>query len=91
MSLTSLLLLSTSHPNTFHRVRVRSSTPCYRRFNLLMDRSLIFGSNPYDLDALFALAFAAAPRLNLLTLPYKLTRGPIMQKVRGHPSSPKAV
>jgi hypothetical protein len=90
MSLTSLLLQSTSHPNTFHRVRVRASTPCYGRFTLLMDRSLIFGSNPHDLDALFALAFAAAPSLKLLTLPYRSTRGPIMQKVRGHPLRPKA-
>ena len=89
MSLTSLLLLSTSHPNTFHRVRVRASTPCYRRFTLPMDRSHIFGSNPDNLDALFALAFAAAPNLKFLTLLQRLTRGPIMQKVRGHPLRPK--
>ena len=89
MSLTSLLLLSTGHRNTFHRVPVRTSTPCYRRFILPMDRSLIFGSTPSDLDALFALAFAAAPSLKLLTSPYKVTRGPIMQKVRGHPLRPK--
>ncbi len=91
MSLTSLLLLSTGHQKTFHRLPVRASTSCYRRFTLPMDRSLLFGSNPHDLDALFALAFAAAPRLNLLTLPYKLTRGPIMQKVRGHPSRPEGL
>ncbi len=91
MSLTSLLLLSTGHPRTFHHSRVRASTPCYRRFTLPMDRSHIFGSNPDNLDALFALAFAAAPSLKLLTLLQRLTRGPIMQKVRGHPLRRSAI
>lgn len=76
---------------TFHRQRVRASTPCYRRFTLPMDRSLIFGSTPYDLDALLALAFAAASGLKPLTLPHRVTRGPIMQKVRGHPFSPEGL
>ncbi len=34
----------------FHLQRVRTSTPCYRRFILAMDRSHLFGSNPHDLD-----------------------------------------
>ena len=33
----------------FHLQRVRTSTPCYRRFILAMDRSHLFGSNPHDL------------------------------------------
>ncbi len=44
LSLISLLLLSTSHPKTSQGLPVRSSTRCYPRFNLLMDRSLSFGS-----------------------------------------------
>ncbi len=40
--------LSTGHPKTFQRQRVRSSTPCYRAFNLPMDRSLSFASAPTD-------------------------------------------
>ena len=44
LSLISLLLLSTSHPEPSQGLSVRSSTTCYCRFNLLMDRSLSFGS-----------------------------------------------
>ena len=43
-SLIGLSPLSTSHPKTFQRQRVRSSTVCYHSFNLLMDRSLGFAS-----------------------------------------------
>ena len=48
LSLISLLLLATSHPKPFQRSRVRSSTGCYPRFNLLMARSLSFGSTAYN-------------------------------------------
>jgi len=44
LSLISLLLLSTGHPRTSQGSLVRSSTACYCRFNLPMDRSLSFGS-----------------------------------------------
>ena len=50
-----------------------------------MARSLGFGSNPCNSIALFRLAFAA-PTPNGLSLLQRLTRWPIIQKVRGHPS-----
>ena len=37
--------------------------------------------------ALLRLAFATAPVLNTLTLPYTATRWPVLQKVRGHTSN----
>jgi hypothetical protein len=43
-SLIGLSPLSTGHPKTFQRQRVRSSTVCYYSFNLPMDRSLGFAS-----------------------------------------------
>ena len=36
------------------------------------------------LNALFKLAFAAAPVLSTLTLQHNVTRRPVLQKVRGH-------
>jgi hypothetical protein len=50
-----------------------------------MARSLGFGSNPCNSVALFRLAFAT-PTPNGLSLLQRLTRWPIIQKVRGHPS-----
>ena len=47
-SLISLSPLPTSHPKTFQRLLVRSSTTCYRGFNLLMGRSLGFASTSID-------------------------------------------
>ncbi len=38
--------LTTGHPKTFQRLRVRSSSGCYPTFNLPMARSLGFGSDP---------------------------------------------
>ena len=38
--------LITSHPSLFQQTPVRSSSRCYPTFNLLMTRSLGFGSNP---------------------------------------------
>ena len=49
-----------------------------------MARSLGFGSNPSNSVALFRLAFAP-PTPNGLSLLERLTRWPIIQKVRGHP------
>ena len=47
-----------------------------------MDRSLGFGSIPYDFLALFRLDFSSASYLKYLTLPYKITRRTVLQKVR---------
>ena len=47
-----------------------------------MDRSLGFGSISYDLFALFRLDFSSASYLKYLTLPYKITRRTVLQKVR---------
>ena len=49
-----------------------------------MARSLGFGSNPCNSIALFRLAFAT-PTPNGLSLLQRLTRWPIIQKVRSHP------
>ena len=84
-SLIGLSPLPTSHPKTFQRQRVRSSSVYYHSFNLLMGRSLGFASNPSDSCALFRLAFASATALNALTSPDTLTRRFIMQKARRHP------
>ena len=42
--------LSTSHPRTFQRSRVRTSSWCYPAFILLMDRSPGFGSSCHVLN-----------------------------------------
>src|ERR1700694_1619651 len=51
-----------------------------------MARSLGFGSNPTNLNALFRLAFAAPPPIGLSLL-VRLSRWPIIQKVRRHPAT----
>ena len=84
-SLIGLSPLPTSHPKTFQRQRVRSSTVCYHSFNLLMGRSLGFASTTTNSNALFRLAFATDPRLNRLALLATVTRRLIMQKARRHP------
>jgi len=48
LGLIGLSPLPTAHPNTFQRVLVRSSIPCYRDFNLAMGRSPSFASAPTD-------------------------------------------
>ena len=78
--------LSTAHPNTFQRVIVRSSIPCYRDFNLAMDSSLRFRVCRMLLFAHLRLAFAAATEQNSLTLQHTTTRWLIMQKARGDPA-----
>ena len=86
-SLIGLSPLPTSHPKTFQRQRVRSSTVCYYSFNLLMGRSLGFASTTANYSALFRLAFATDPRLNRLTMLATVTRRLIMQKARRHQTS----
>ena len=81
----SLSLPPSAHPRPFQRSPVRSSTSCYRGFNLAKGSSLGFGSTADDLGAHFGLAFAAAPPLGGLTSPPTVTRGLIMQKASSHP------
>src|SRR5699024_2102994 len=57
--------LPTPHPRTFQRTWDRSSSAFYRTFNLDMGRSHGFGSTTTYSNALFRLAFAAAPSLQL--------------------------
>ena len=83
-SLIGLSPLSTGHPKTFQRQRVRSSTVCYYSFNLPMDRSLGFASTTANKFALFILAFATVSPLNGLAKLAKVTRRLIMQKARRH-------
>ena len=78
----SLSLLPTPHPPNFQLRWVRSSSACYRTFNLDMGRSLGFRVYIPRLNALLGLAFATAPP-NGLALPLRITRRLIMQKVRG--------
>ena len=49
-----------------------------------MDRSFGFGSTMSYYFALFRLAFASAPTLNVLTSQHIVTRRPVLQKVRSH-------
>ena len=79
--------LTTAHPDLFQQIWVRSSSRCYPTFNLAVARSPGFGSNPTYYVALFRLAFAA-PTPNGLSLHVRLTRGPIIQKVRRHGINP---
>ena len=58
-SLIGLSPLATGHPLLLQQKWVRSSSTCYRTFNLPMARSLGFGSNACNFVALFRLAFAA--------------------------------
>ena len=68
-NLIGLSPLSTSHPNSFQPIWVRSSTRYYPRFNLLMDSSFRFGSttcnySPYSDSVSLRLHLQ---RLNLAT------------------------
>ena len=84
-SLIGLSPLPSGHPKTFQRQRVRSSTICYYSFNLPKGRSHGFASTTANYGALFRLAFATDPMLNILTLLVTVTRRLIMQKARRHP------
>ncbi len=68
LSLIGLSPLSTSHPNTFQRILVRSSTLVQQSFNLDMDRSLSFASNNNNFNALLRLAFATGTDFKALSL-----------------------
>ena len=83
-SLISLSPLPSSHPKTFQRQTVRSSTLCYQSFNLLKGRSLGFASTHTDYSALLRLGFPSAAAFNALTLLRSVTRRSVLQKVRDH-------
>src|SRR5690606_6693938 len=79
----SLSLLSTSHPRPFQRAWVRASSPRYRTFTLLMDRSLGFGSTlsdstPYSDSVSLRLPYSVnlATQRNSLTHYTKGTQSP---------------
>jgi len=82
--LVGLSPLSTNHRKTFQRLLVRASTKCYLRFTLPMDRSPGFGSTPRDSNRPIKTRFRYGYTCNGLTLPRRVTRRLIMQKVRGH-------
>ena len=76
--------LPTPHPRTFQRTWVRSSSAFYRTFNLDMGRSHGFGSTTTYSFALFRLAFATAPSLQLNLACYR--NSPVHStKARYHP------
>src|SRR5699024_392544 len=82
-SLISLSPLPTTHPLSFQPKSVRSSTRSYTRFNLVMGRSLRFGSRTRD-------STPSSDSLSL-RLPHtgyprhvSLTRRLILQKARSH-------
>jgi hypothetical protein len=81
-SLIGLSPLSTSHPRIFQHPPVRSSTCFYTRFNLLMDRSLSFGSTASDYSP-YSDSLSLRLRINL-TSPDTITRRLIMQKAVRH-------
>ena len=82
--LISLSLLLSSHLRIFQHPRVRSSTACYRSFNLLKSRSPPLRVYCPRLDARFALGFPSPARLNRLGWPRTITRRLIMQKASSH-------
>ena len=67
-SLISLSPLPSSHPKTFQRLPVRSSSWCYPTFNLLKGRSLGFASTHTDYGALLRLGFPSAHAPEVLNL-----------------------
>ena len=85
-SLISLSPLATSHPCILQHTWVRSSKMCYHIFNLLMARSLGFGSYCINLCLntiqfpLWEVVFTSPPPHGLSLLMH-YTRWPIMQKV----------
>ena len=61
----------TTHPNTFQRVLVRSSTLFYQSFNLVMGRSPSFASTSTDYTPYSDSLSLRIRGLNHLTLPEK--------------------
>ena len=88
-SLISLSPLPTAHWNTFQRISIRPSSWCYPTFSLAIGRSLGFASAPFDLGALFRLAFASAAHLLMLNLAKK--NNSQVHYAKGTPSHPKVL
>ena len=80
----SLSPLPTAHPSLFQQAPVRSSRKFYLPFNLAMGRSRGFGSIPCNCTPCSDSLSLRLRCLCTLTLLQKITRGPIMQKVRRH-------
>ena len=85
-NLISLSLRPTAHPDVSQDKLVRPSALFYQSFSLAMGRSSPLRVCCLRLDALFRLAFASPPDRKSLSLPQTITPGPIMQKVRRHPT-----
>ncbi len=80
----SFSLLSTSHPRLFQQAPVRSSTPFYRGFNLLMDRSYGFGSIDRNSPPYSDSVSLRLQSLRTLTSLLPMTRRLIFQKAHRH-------
>ena len=76
--------LPTSHPKTFQRLLVRSSSACYRAFNLLMGRSQSFASTASNSSPYSDSLSLRLRMFTYLTLLETVTRRLIMQKARRH-------
>ena len=76
--------LPTSHPNPFQRILVRSSSTCYRAFNLLMGRSQSFASTASNYTPYSDSLSLRLRNLSCLTWLETVTRRLIMQKARRH-------
>ena len=71
--------LPTAPPTALQRRTVRASSGLSPRLTLAMGSSPGFGSTSCDWNALFGLAFAAAPCFQHLTSPHEVTRRLILQ------------
>src|SRR5690606_2094739 len=87
-SLISLSPLPTDHPKTFQRLSVRSSSTCYRTFNLSMGRSQGFASTSPDYAPYSDSLSLRIRVLNAYPCQRRVTRRLIMQKARRHVTSP---
>ena len=85
-SLIGLSPLPSIHPKTFQRLPVRSSSTCYRTFNLPKGRSQGFASTSSDYTPCSDSLSLRMPSFSWLTLPVTVTRRLIMQKARRHPT-----
>ena len=74
-----ILPLTTNHPKSLLRSRVRSSCSLSRTFNLFMVSSPGFGSNPIVLIAHFRHAFTPPTLRNSLDLTIRITHRFILQ------------
>ena len=83
-NLIGLSPLSTSHHRIFQHSRVRSSTRCYPRFNLLMDSSSRFGSTTCDCSPY---SDSVSLRLHLLRLNLATYRNSLNHNAKGTRSS----